>query len=342
MSRPKKPFTKENYCQYLISSQKNYTLTNYAEHVSNVSHDLVKLFLEQERLSGSDVWKHVKDKIVESDNGFIIFDDTVLDKSYSKKIDSVRWQYSGNAHDVIRGIGLLNCIYVNPETQQFWVIDYRVFDPDKDGKTKVQHLKDMLTNIIHHKKIPFKTVLMDSWYANYQLMLFIHHLGKLFYCPLKKNRLVRPIDSDEKYQAVTKLDWDDYTLKQGQLIQLKSMPKEIPLKLFSISIATNRMDFVVTNDTNQSCADDTKIICGIRWCVEQFHREIKQVTGIEKCQCRKQRIQRNHIACAMQVWIFLKNLAYETGQTIYQIKNNLMRNYLFNELVNPSVKFSFS
>lgn len=342
MPRPKKPFSQLDYCHYLLHTQSNYTLTNYAKHVEHVSHDLVKLFLENERLTARDVWRRVKADIVPSPKGYIVFDDTVLDKSYSKKIDSVRWQYSGNAHQVIRGIGLLNCIYVNPETEQFWIIDYRIFDPDKDGKTKVTHVEEMLNNVVHHKQLPFKTVLMDSWYANYQLMLHIHHLGKLFYCPLKKNRLVRPLDSSESYKPVSELPWNEVSRSIGQFVQLKNMPKEIPLKLFSISVSTNRIDFVVTNDTNQCCADDAKKICAIRWYVEQFHREIKQVTGIEKCQCRKQRIQRNHIACAIQVWVFLKKIAYETNQTIYQIKQNLMRAYLVKELANPTLKMSFS
>ncbi len=77
-------------------------------------------------------------------------------------------------------------------------------------------------------------------------------------------------------------------------------------------------------------------VCKIRWKIEEFHREIKQLTGIESCQCRKvmpparyrERLQRNHIACAMLVWLRLKNLAYKTGQTVYQIKHNLLSNYL--------------
>jgi hypothetical protein len=31
---------------------------------------------------------------------------------------------------------------------------------------------------------------MDSWYATKDLMLLIDSLGKLYYSPLKKNRLV--------------------------------------------------------------------------------------------------------------------------------------------------------
>ena len=42
--------------------------------------------------------------------------------------------------------------------------------------------------------------------------------------------------------------------------------------------------------------DVAQQVCKIRWKIEEFHREIKQLTGIESCQCRKARLQRNHIA----------------------------------------------
>ena len=101
--------------------------------------------MERDRLTASGVWRQVQSDIVASDNGYVVFDDTVLDKNHSRHIESVRWQYSGNAHDVIRGIGLVNCIYVNSETQQFWVIDFRLFDPETDGKGKIDHVLIMLS-----------------------------------------------------------------------------------------------------------------------------------------------------------------------------------------------------
>ena len=342
IARPRKTFGRLDYCQYLLSTQINYTLTNYAEHVSHISHDLVKLYLERERLTASGVWLQVKSDIAPSENGYVVFDDTVLDKSHSRHIESVRWQYSGNAHGVIRGIGLVNCIYVNPETEQFWVIDFRIFDPEKDGKGKADHVHDMLNNIIFHKKLPFQTVLMDTWYATSKLMLLINDHKKIFYCPMRKNRLAKHKESTEKYQPLRSFEWSNDELSQGKLIRLKGMPEHLVMKLFSVAISPNRTDFIVTNDTSQTCSDDTKKICAIRWYVEQFHREIKQLTGIDKCQCRKQRIQRNHIACAIHVWVNLKKMAYQSAQTVYQIKKNLLKNYLINELREPSVAMSFS
>ena len=119
---------------------------------------------------------------------------------------------------------MVNCIYVNPETNQFWVIDYRIWDPEKDGRTKISHVQDMLNNLINHKELSFKTVLMDSWYSNNKLMLFIHHLGKTFYCPIKKNRMLRHIDSEESHKKVTTLSWSDNQLAAGQILQLKGIP----------------------------------------------------------------------------------------------------------------------
>jgi len=31
-------------------------------------------------------------------------------------------------------IGMVSCVYVNAQSGQFWVIDYRIYNPDGDGK----------------------------------------------------------------------------------------------------------------------------------------------------------------------------------------------------------------
>ena len=63
--------------------------------------------------------------------------------------------------------------------------------------------------------------------------------------------------------------------------------------------------FIVTNDLGVL---DIEVIRGVmqaRWRIEQYHRELQQVSGIELCQARKGRSQRNHIWCAIRVWLAL-------------------------------------
>src|SRR5205085_9397357 len=102
------------------------------------------------------------------------------DKNSSFDIALVRRQYSGNAHGVIKGIGVVTCVYINPETDQFWIIAYRIFDPAGDGKSKLAHVRKMLDNAYADKQLPFRGVLMDTWYAERQLMMHIEDLGKVY------------------------------------------------------------------------------------------------------------------------------------------------------------------
>jgi hypothetical protein len=156
------PSTSE-YCQYLLSSQKNDTLMHDAEQVEGLSHDGSNRYLSQVRVRPPVLWEQVKNEIVLSPDGFVVFDDTVLDKRYARAIEPVRRPSSGNAHGVIKGIGVVTGLYVNPNTDQFWAIDGRLFDPDTEGKTKLDPVEDMLLNAPHHKALPYRSVLRDTW-----------------------------------------------------------------------------------------------------------------------------------------------------------------------------------
>lgn len=101
----KKQVTRLDYCQYLLVSQINYTLTNFADHSDQFSHDAINRYLDQERLTPRLVWDNVESQVIQTPDGYIVFDDTVLDKNHSFAIELVRRQYSGNAKQVIKGIG---------------------------------------------------------------------------------------------------------------------------------------------------------------------------------------------------------------------------------------------
>jgi len=337
--KPKKErVTRLDYCQYLLVSQINFTLTHYADHTEKFSHDMANRYLSGDKIRPRLVWENVQHQVVPTPYGFLVFDDTVIDKNYSHNIELVRRQYSGNAHGVIKGIGVVTCVYVNPQLDQFWIIDYRIYDPDGDGKTKLDHLQEMLINCIHQKGLEFWAVLMDTWYATKAVMLQIEQFGKIYYCPLKENRLVDDSGGTQPYQRVDRLTWTETEQQQGKVIKIKGFPAEHKVRLFRVVLSNQRTDYVVTNEMTQ---DDVKVaqeVCRFRWKVEQFHRETKQLTGIAGCQCRQARIVRNHIGCAILVWVRLKQVADETQRTIYQVKHGLLDDYLRQQLKSPAIQ----
>jgi hypothetical protein len=52
-------FTQLDYCQYLLSSPVNYTITNLAEHLEGISHNRVNRYLCGEKLTPRLLWDNV-------------------------------------------------------------------------------------------------------------------------------------------------------------------------------------------------------------------------------------------------------------------------------------------
>ena len=105
------------------------------------------------------------------------------------------------------------------------------------------------------------------------------------------------------------MTWSQSEKSTGKLVHIKNFPKGHRVKLFRLAFSSKRTIYVVTNDLSQDSAEATDETCPIHWKIERFHRETKQVTGLEKCQYRQQRAQRNHIGCAILVWVKLNKVA---------------------------------
>jgi Transposase DDE domain len=309
---------------------------------SNMSGDAVERFLKGSKLKPSFIWEQVKGEIVLSPKGSLIIDKVVLEHKNTTKIECAYKQWSGSSHALIMGIGVVNILYYNPELDRYWIIDCRVWDKKVDGKKETELTFELLK--LNSKIIGlsnFYSVLFDSFYASGEMFRYIGmDLKKVFYTNLPAGRncievekLTRP---DQQYIQIKDLDWTDQELIYGKMIYLKDIPKSMPVKLFSIASSERRIDNLCTNDIDNSTdVTAAQEESSKRWKVEQFHREIKQTLGIAKCQCRKNRSQRNHIICSMLSWVYLTKQAVKRSTTIYQIKKKQLNDYMLNVMKHP-------
>ena len=182
---------------------------------------------------------------------------------------------------------------------------------------------------------------MDAWYASMTVMKAIEALSKVYYAPVKRNRLVST-SVETPYKRVQDLAWTDAQASQGCLVHIKKFPKGHQVKVFRIASGSGRTEYIATNDLSQCDVDATQEKCRLRWKIEQLHRELKQTTGIGECQCRKHRAQRNHIACCLWVWVSLTRAAHAAGQTIYQLKESLLHDYMRKQLQKPTVSVNIA
>jgi hypothetical protein len=57
---------------------------------------------------------------------------------------------------VINGISVVTCVYVNPEVDRFWIIDYRIYHQPTDGRQKqVRSCQGDVICIGHRPATPF-------------------------------------------------------------------------------------------------------------------------------------------------------------------------------------------
>jgi hypothetical protein len=327
--------TKKQYVEYLISTPKNCTCTYLAEHLEEVSHDVVTDFLRQKRFMPREVWKLVKDRIEDHKEACLIVDDSVQDKRYSRFIELVRAQYSGNEHRVIKGIGVVNLVHSGGKEEDFYPIDYRVYAPDVDGKTKNDHFQEMFVNAVDQKQIQARTILFDGWYASAENLKLIHRRKRTFFTTLKSNRLVS-LSKEQGYLHLEELEWTADRLAHGVVVKLKEVPFHV--RLFKLVAPDGDIDWVITNDLDETVtAQVAEESSDVRWQVEELHRGLKQLTGTERCQCRAARAQRNHLACCYHAWVSLKVKANELGHTMYALRESLFSHYLRAELQHPHI-----
>lgn len=110
--------TEYDYIDFLIGTQKVYSCVE-AERVQpdetdSLSHDaftrqLHRLFPSTDRL-----WLEVREH-VDVTKGFLICDDSTLDKFYSKKIELVTRHWSGKHKRVVSGINLITLLWTDGE-----------------------------------------------------------------------------------------------------------------------------------------------------------------------------------------------------------------------------------
>jgi putative transposase len=61
------------------------------------------------------------------------------------------------------------------------------------------------------------------------------------------------------------------------------------------------------------------------WAIENYHRGLKQCCGVERCQARSGRAQRNHIGMAIRAFLRLERHFYATGVSWYEAKAEIIR-----------------
>lgn len=178
----------ELYSNFLLAAQNRFSATELARASpdASMSHDAVTNWLDSSKFNPAEIWNQAK-PLISLKSGYLVSDDSVLDKRYFRENGLVKLQYSDNVHGLVKDIDLVNLFWTDGE--KFVPVDYRLYQPDLDCRDKNDHLREMLKRALKRGFSPLY-VLVDCWYASVKNLKLIRGQKWHFVCNLKSNHKV--------------------------------------------------------------------------------------------------------------------------------------------------------
>lgn len=328
------------YTDYLLSTFGAATATGLSAMVEgDVSHDSITRLLSGQDYTSKDLWQHVKPMVrkIESDDGVLIFDDTVQEEAWTDESELMCWHFDHCSGRNVRGINLLNALYHCNETsipvafelvkKPFQYSDIKTRQVKRKGEvTKNEMMREMIETCMRNA-LKFRFVLMDSWFSAKENFDFITNKGKHFIAALKDNRLVALSEEDIKSKRFVRVDELDFSEQTAVLGWLKGYAKAV---LLVRQVFTNKDGS--TGILHLVCSDLTCDYNAItttykkRWKVEVFYKSLKSNANLAKSPTRTVRTQSNHIFMSICATFKLECLSIKSKLNPFALCRKLLIN----------------
>ena len=328
----------ELYTDYLISSFSYTTATGLSFALDGaVSHDQVTRWLSSTDVDSKDLWKKVKPLVraVESQDGVLIFDDTVEEKRYTDENEFITHHFDHTVGRSVKGINLLSCLYHSKGTNvpvSFRPVlkPVKYIDPKtgrerrKSVKTKNEEVREMLQVATCQNQIKYRYVLADVWFSSSETMKYIKkNLKKEFIFPIKSNRLIRLSETPAHngYQSVKLLMVQEDVPTR---VRLEGLSFEVLLlkHVYKNEDGSEGTIYLVCSNLTL-LADHLLTIYQKRWTVEEYHKSLKSNLGLNKSPTQTVRTQSSHIFASIVAYSKLELLKTKTHLNHFALKTKL-------------------
>ena len=295
---------------YLLSSFGQTTATGLSNLLDGaLSHDQVTRFLSGSDYDSKLLWHQVKKTVreIESEDGVLIFDDTIQEKPYTDENELVCWHYDHTQGRSVKGINLLNCLYHSggvslPVAFELVRKPYLYSDlADRKVKRKGEETKnEMLRRMLktcRQDQLKYRYVLADSWFSAQENLTFVREgLGKHFVVALKSNRTAALSLDDKKQGRFARIDQLSWPGQQPVQVWLKGLgfPILVARQVFTNQDGSTGTLYLACSDLDCDQAA-IEAIYQKRWKVEVFHKTLKSNAALAKSPTQRVRTQGNHV-----------------------------------------------
>ncbi len=288
-----------SYIKGLLIVSETATCTSISRVVGR-SHDNLSRILRDTKLE----WKTLLSSFIRKilgklSNGYLMIDDTVINKSFAKVIENLSWVFCSKEGRSVLGINIVVLAWSNgsitiPLAIKIW---------KKGGQSKYDFALTLLSYAKNILKIKPKYVAFDSWYSSKKILQVMQKYGWTFYTQIKKNR---------KFNGA-QVKWNH---KNPYWIEAGIIDNN-----FKVLAVRHGKKYFITN--NLSASKQT-ILANYksRWNIETMFRTLYSQLGLEECQSRSTQTQTAHIHLCFMAFAVLERARLETNQTSYQLRRS--------------------
>jgi hypothetical protein len=302
----------------------------------SVSHDQITRLLSSGKVNSQALWKMTKPICheVQSNDGVLIVDDSILPKPHSRVNGLVCWHYDHTKGRTVKSINFLSAIYhsqgmsvpVGIET----VIKDKIYTDNK-GKVKrrntiSKHEQFRSLIIEATEKMPVQYVLADTWYSSADNMNYIVKVVRTnFILGCKENRRIALSLEDKKagrYQLIKEMAPEEHA-RTVWLEQL-DFPVVLTRQVFIHEDGSCGILYLVSSDLRLN-SEQIATIYQRRWKVEEFYKSIKGNTSVGSSPAWKIGTQRSHLIASVMAFVKLEVLKERHNKNHFAIKKQLFR-----------------
>jgi hypothetical protein len=324
MNPPK--VTDEDYINFIIATPRDVTATEAGrvqpESRNAAAHDAFTRLLARLEPDAETLWEEAKTQI-DLRSGILVLDDSTLEKPYSNFNALVYRHWSGKQKEVVNGINLITLLWT--DGIRVVPVDYRIFDKDRDGKTKNDHFAEMLLEAFERGFNP-ALVCFDSWYGSVENLKLCRSLGWHFLTRLKSNRQINVNRSGLQAVSEAGLGGGD-----GTICWLKGFGE---IKVFRVRVTDDASEYWATS-LQRMTEPERETQAKSAWRIEMYHRALKQQCLIERAQCRRLRPVLNHIGLCIRAFVRIESHCYRKRISWIQAKTSIIRDAVRAYLANP-------
>ena len=307
--------TSTEYMDFLIATPRNASAMeaerSQPASAQGTAHDAYTRLLQRLEPDSTTLWAEVQAEVLGCE-GVLVLDDSVLDKPYARQMGLVHHVWSGKHHRVVKGIDLLTLLWTDGD--RHLPCDYRVYDKPTDSKSKNDHFRDLLRTAQERGVSP-QCVLFDGWYSSLDNLKLLRTMKWRWLTRLKANRRVN--HNRTGLQALSKVALQ----ATGTVVHLEGYGL---IKVFRIDAKDGSTEYWATDDLQMDELERLKF-ADASWRIEEYHRGLKQVTNVERCQCRLSLSQRNHISLALRAFVVVERWCFRTGVNWLEAKWAIVR-----------------